>query len=162
MPNRMAVSLKELEGAEPPQPQDETPRLQMLRKPIAANCRRIISLANLYPNGPPGSWPGSIHQHFRRRSGRDWTFGDSASGTTETLDNVKVTSHRVELPEQDLDANGHTAAFDLENSNRFLKVMRPKRLVAHGQSEIAPYPAIHQASPSGKDFLTPAMQAPGI
>jgi uncharacterized protein YfaS (alpha-2-macroglobulin family) len=67
-------------------------------KPVSERPARIVARIDPTPFAPP-QWIG-------------WTFGDSAS-VAQTLENLKVTGHRTELPEQLLDAKGH-AAFDLD------------------------------------------------
>lgn len=111
MPTRMQVGLK-LNGDGAVQTDGGAPRFVVKDAPISAEVQ-----ADYLFGKPVAGQPARIVARidptpFAPAKWNDWTFGDSAS-VSQTLDNVKVTGHRTELPEQALDANGH-AAFDLD------------------------------------------------
>ena len=124
MPNRMQVAL-DLKGSKVAVPAESqvdskaaaglanaTPRFfvgddpvgaqvqadYLFGKPVTERPARLVARLDPSTFAPP-KWEG-------------WTFGDSAS-TADTLEGLKVTGHRAELPEQTLDAHGH-AGFDLD------------------------------------------------
>lgn len=111
MPNRMQVGLTfNAETAADPMPRfaltDKplTAQVQadyLFGKPVTERPARIVARIDPTPFAPP-QW-------------HDWTFGDTAT-VAQTLDNLKVTGHRRELPEQALDEKGH-AAFDIDLSD---------------------------------------------
>lgn len=111
MPNRMQVGLKlkgessgQSDGSAPGFFADAQPLSAQVQadylfgKPVADRPARLVARLDPVPFAP-SQWQG-------------WTFGDSAS-TQETLENLKVTGHRTELPEQTLDDKGQ-ASFDLD------------------------------------------------
>lgn len=108
MPNRMQIGL----SFKPDGGDGQTPRFlitgdplsaevqadYLFGKPVSERPARLVARIDPTPFAPP-QW-------------RDWTFGDSAT-VAQTLENLKVTGHRAELPEQSLDPKGH-ATFDID------------------------------------------------
>lgn len=110
MPNRMQVGLT-LKGNKS-SGSDDAQRFLMSEEPLSA----VVQADYLFGR-PVSERPARIVARidpttFAPSGWRDWTFGDSASASV-VLDNLKVTGHRIELPEQALDAKGH-AAFDVD------------------------------------------------
>ncbi|HXE55220.1 MAG TPA: MG2 domain-containing protein, partial [Tepidisphaeraceae bacterium] len=110
MPSRMQVGLT-LKGTHS-SGSDDAPRFLMSEQPLSA----VVQADYLFGK-PVSERPARIVARidpttFAPSGWRDWTFGDSAAAS-QTLDNLKVTGHRLELPEQALDAKGH-AAFDVD------------------------------------------------
>jgi uncharacterized protein YfaS (alpha-2-macroglobulin family) len=109
LPNRMQVGLT-LDGARAGQSQRLAAREDAIRatvqadylfgKPVTGRPAHLVARIDPAKFAPAG-WDG-------------WTFNDEGS-TLETLDAVKLTGHRVELPEEVLDDRGHSGfEFDLD------------------------------------------------
>ena len=110
MPVRMKVGLT-LEGA-PASLSPDAPRLPMTDEPIAADVQAEYLFGKPVAERPARIVARLDPATFAPAQWREWTFCDAA-GVEQALDNLKVTGHRVELPEQSLDARGH-AAFDID------------------------------------------------
>lgn len=108
MPNRMQVGLA-LKGDAG---NGQTPRFQITGDPLPAEVQADYLFGKPVSERPAKLVARIDPTPFAPPRWRDWTFGDSAS-VAQTLENLKVTGHRVELPEQSLDAKGH-AAFDID------------------------------------------------
>jgi uncharacterized protein YfaS (alpha-2-macroglobulin family) len=108
MPNRMQVSLK-LEGS---QAEGESPRFLVKDDPVTAQVQADYLFGKPVTERPARIVARLDPTIFSPPQWRDWAFGDGAS-TAQTLDGLKVTGHRTELPEQELNASGH-AVFDLD------------------------------------------------
>ncbi|HEY2585887.1 MAG TPA: MG2 domain-containing protein [Tepidisphaeraceae bacterium] len=111
MPNRMQVAMK-LDGHATTGSDESTPRFLVSDEPLAAEVQ-----ADYLFGKPAAERPAQLVARidpttFAPPQWRAWTFGDAAS-TAQTLEDLKVTGHRSELPEQQLDAKGH-ASFELD------------------------------------------------
>jgi uncharacterized protein YfaS (alpha-2-macroglobulin family) len=110
MPNRMQVGLK-LDGAEAGD-RNASPRFLVKDEPVAAEVQADYLFGKPVTERPARIVARLDPATFSPAQWNGWTFGDSA-GTAEILDELKLTGHRIELPEQSLDDHGH-ASFDLD------------------------------------------------
>jgi uncharacterized protein YfaS (alpha-2-macroglobulin family) len=114
MPNRMQVGLK-LDGHAANGPDGSTPRFPVGDAPLAAQVQADYLFGKPVTERPARVVARIDPATFAPAQWAGWTFGDAAS-SAQTLENLKVTGHRSELPEQQLDAKGH-ASFDLDLAN---------------------------------------------
>ncbi|HSU68600.1 MAG TPA: MG2 domain-containing protein, partial [Tepidisphaeraceae bacterium] len=111
MPNRMQVGLK-LDGTPAGVSDGQEPRFAATNEPLSAEVQADYLFGKPVSERPARLVARLDPATFSSPKWAGWTFGDSAT-TAQTLEGLKITGHRTELPEQTLDANGH-AAFDLD------------------------------------------------
>lgn len=111
MPNRMQVGLK-LEGNSIADADGATRRFRVGDEPLSAEVQADYLFGKPVTERPAQVVARIDPTTFAPAQWREWTFGDAAL-IAQTLENLKVTGHRNELPEEQLDAKGH-ASFDLD------------------------------------------------
>jgi uncharacterized protein YfaS (alpha-2-macroglobulin family) len=149
VPNRMQVGLK-LNGDATTASEGSARRFRVDDEPLAAEVQADYLFGKPVAERPAQLVARIDPTTFAPPQWRDWTFGDAASAA-QTLENLKVTGHRSELPEQQLDAKGH-ASFDLDLANLIsgddTAPAKPVKRRKKGRSAVAPTPP--PAQPGGR------------
>ncbi|HWE98060.1 MAG TPA: MG2 domain-containing protein [Tepidisphaeraceae bacterium] len=111
LPQRMKVAV-EIEGADAKAHGRELPRIALTDEPIAADVQADYLFGRPVAERPATLIVRADPVPFAPAQYREWSFGDAAN-TAEALGQAKELGRRAELPETDLDANGH-AKWDVD------------------------------------------------
>ena len=156
MPNRMQVALS-LAGDKVKQPAPKLstalPRFMVNQVPLTARVQADYLFGKAVSGRPARLIARLDPSVFAPPQWSGWTFGDAA-GTAEMLDDLRVTGHRTELPQQTLDDTGH-ASFELELES----LLRDED--ATGRSPLQSHSARHTRKYRGPDAVAADPPPPG-